>query len=110
MKINLSTVQAVELLLRDERARWSLEGARALVERMEQLEEDTGEEIELDVVALRCEWSEYETAESAARAYGWQRLGENLPEEDWEILCRDWLNEQTTVLSLASGGVVIQQF
>jgi len=36
------------------------EGQRALFEYLEGYEEDTGEEIELDVIALCCDFTEYE--------------------------------------------------
>ena len=59
----ISTSQAVTELLKDEYAQWSHEAATALVDWMEELEESTGEPIEFDPVALRCEFSEYTEAE-----------------------------------------------
>ena len=41
----------------------------ALFSHLEEMEEGTGEEMELDVVALCCEWSEYDSAEEAAEQY-----------------------------------------
>lgn len=38
---------------------FSYKGMRALFDYLEQYEDDTGEEIELDVIALCCEYSEY---------------------------------------------------
>ena len=55
----LSTNQAVTELMADEYANWSYEGATALVEWLEELEDSSGEPIEFDPVALRCEFSEY---------------------------------------------------
>ena len=45
----------------DENAAWSMAGAYALAEYVEQYEEDCGIEIEFDRVALRCEYSEHES-------------------------------------------------
>ena len=59
----ISTSQAVTELLKDEYAQWSHEAAAALVDWIEELEESTGEPIEFDPVALRCEFSEYTEAE-----------------------------------------------
>ena len=59
MKNTLNTHEAVSLLMADENAAWTMEGARALVEHLEQVEEDCGEETEFDRVALRCEYSEH---------------------------------------------------
>ena len=59
MKNTLSTSEAVSLLMADENAAWTMAGARALVEHLEQVEEDYETEIELDRVELRCSYSEY---------------------------------------------------
>ena len=42
----------------DRMENFSYEGMQALFDYLEQLEEDTGEEIELDVIALCCDYSE----------------------------------------------------
>lgn len=49
---------------------FTYEGARALFDYLEQYEEDTGERIELDVIALCCEYNEYENLEEFQRDYG----------------------------------------
>ena len=59
MKHTLSTYEIADSLYRDEYASWSYEGAQAMAEYLEQLEEDIGEEFEMDIVAIRCEFSEY---------------------------------------------------
>jgi hypothetical protein len=46
-------------LLQDEWANWSYEGAHALAEYLEELSEETGSNIELDIVSIRCEFTEY---------------------------------------------------
>ena len=65
----LSTSQAVQELMADEYANWSYEAATALVEWLEELEDSSGEPIEFDPVALRCEFSEY-TATDLVEEYG----------------------------------------
>ena len=50
----------IDAIVSDEYNSMSYEGARALFEYFEQLEEDIGEKIEFDCVAIRCEFSEYE--------------------------------------------------
>jgi hypothetical protein len=115
MKIILSTSQAADILLQDKNARWSYDGARALVEHLEQWEEETGEELELDVVELRCDWSEYKSAMEAARIYGWTE------ETEWDglwervrarILERSpvssvWL-DQTRLVDVYEGRAVVE--
>ena len=58
MKLQLSTNYAVDLLRRDEYAGWSYHGATALVEHLENLEDDLGEEITFNCIDFRCEYSE----------------------------------------------------
>lgn len=60
---------------------FSYEGLRALFDYLEQLEEDTGEEIELDVIALCCEYSEIEEYEEAYKEY----IGEDATRKDFII-------------------------
>ena len=108
MKQTLTTNQAANLLVADDNAGWSYAGARALVEYLENLEDDTGEEIEFDRVALRCDFSEYESAREAAEECGWEP-DEDADEDAIEEAALEWLNDRTTVIEF-SGGVIIQQF
>ena len=62
MKQTLTTYDIAEALVNDEDGGWSRAGAFAMAEYLEQYEEDTGEELDLDVVAIRCDYSEYATA------------------------------------------------
>lgn len=61
----LSTNQAVTELLADQYASWSYDEAVALVQFYEELEDQQGEAIELDLVAIRCAWTK--AAEEEAR-------------------------------------------
>ena len=74
----------------------------ALFDYYEQMEQDTGEEMELGVVAICCDWTEYATALEAAQAYGFD--GE---EEDKPFY---YLTNKTTVLMLDCGSVVVLNF
>ena len=49
---------------------FSYEGLGALFDHLEQYEEDTGEEIELDVIALCGDYSEYESLKAFQEDYG----------------------------------------
>ena len=108
MKKTLSTSEAADLLVADTNAGWSYEGARALVEHIEQVEEDTGEAIEFDRVAIRCDFSEYESALKAAEEYGWEP-DEDADEDALEKAAAEWLGDRTTVVTF-DGGVIVQQF
>ena len=73
----------------------------ALFDYLESYEEDCGVELELDPVAICCEWAEYESAVEAAESYGREFSDES------DAL--DWLREQTQVIEFQSG-ILIQQF
>ena len=101
MKHTLSTLEAATLLYNDEFADWSRGGAMALVEHLEQFEEDTGESIEFDPIAIRCDYSEYDSALEAAEQY--------TDECNNEETALEFLEENTTVIPL-KGGIIIQNF
>ena len=108
MKDTLSTSEVAHRLMEDESAGWSYDGACALAEYLESMEEGTGEEMELDVVAIRCDFDEYSTAKEAAEACGYEP-DEDDDEEDQERHALKWLNNHTTVIEF-DGGVIIQAF
>lgn len=102
----LSTYAAASMLKDDQYANWSMAGATAIVEHLEQLEEETGTPIEMDVVAIRCDYSEYETAVEAATEYGFE-VDDEEDEEEQEEAAIKWLEERTTVIQF-TGGVIVQ--
>jgi len=51
------------------RHNFTYEGKRALFDYLEQLSEDLGEDIELDIIALCCDYTEYENLEELQRNY-----------------------------------------
>ena len=69
MKTTLSTSDIARALKSDENAAWSWNGAKALAEYLEEYEESTGEEMELDICAIRCDFSEYANLEAWASYY-----------------------------------------
>jgi hypothetical protein len=113
MKATLSTSQAADLLKADSNACWSRAGAVALVEYLEELEEDTGTEIEFCPVAIRCDYSEYASALKAADDQGYEpnpNLGDDeQSEEDKEADALAWLQDQTQVIEF-EGGVIVRSF
>ena len=49
---------------------FSYEGLKALYDYLEEFEDDTGEKIELDVIALCCDYTEYENLKEFENDYG----------------------------------------
>ena len=101
MKLEINTYEAADILLKDEYAKWSRNAALALVEYSEALEEDCGESMDLDPVAIRCDWSEYE---SASEAYN-DIYAESMDETE----AMEYFEYHTTLI-VFEGGVLIQQF
>ena len=95
---------------------FSREALEALFNYLEEYEQDTGEDLELDVVGLCCEFTEYESAITAAADYG---VTSELEAEDYEDAesyedakeeeALDWLRDRTIVISF-DGGLIIQNF
>lgn len=96
-------------LLRDEYARWTYGATKALFDYYEQLSEEMEQDIELDPVAIRCDWTEHDSAWDAMLQY----QPEDMPTVDnsegmdlieisvaSEQLAREWLEERTTVLDV----------
>lgn len=84
--------------LMDRNGQFTYEGKRALFDYLENYEEETGEEMELDIVALCCEFSEYEN------------LAE-LQENYTNITNMEDLENRTTVIKiLDSDKFIIQDF
>lgn len=113
MKKTIGTTEAAMILIDDDNACWSRLGAFALVEHLERLEEELGEEVELDVVVIRCEYSEYESAFDAFKQYGYDEDYEDelkgMEEEEKEELALKYLKDRTTVIKF-NGGVIVQDF
>lgn len=88
----------------DRKDAFSYDGKRALFDYLTDLEADTGENIELDVIALCCEYNEYDSAIEAADEY--QEFDSGMT----EALALAYLQDKTTVIKLPKGGVIIQAF
>ena len=82
----------------DRRENFSYNGLKALYEYFEQYEEDTGAEIELDVIAICCDFSEYSDVKETYAIYqdDWEEIGED--EEEREEKAKEYLQENTTVI------------
>ena len=84
---------------------FSYAGLGELYEALEQLQDDTGEEMELDVIALCCDFSEYDLEELQTE-YG------DYEGEQWEDIdqASEWLNDRTCVIPVDSDRVIVQAF
>ena len=83
---------------------FSVPARRALFAHLEDYEKETCFELELDPIAVCCDFAEYPTALSAAQAYGFK---DGIDSKDETPL--EWLQNRTQVIEF-DGGIVIQQF
>jgi len=81
---------------------FSYNGKKALFDYLEQLSEDIGEAIELDVVALCCEFSEYKNLKEFNRDYSYS-IGH-------DVDCVDEIYDYTTVIPVGDETFIIQDF
>ena len=75
MKQTINGYDFIEAFKRANRSNnFSHEGLCALFEYLENMEQDTGEEMALDVIAICCDFSEYDTANEACTEMvsGWE--------------------------------------
>jgi hypothetical protein len=122
MKQTLTTYQAAQQLHDDKDGGWTWNGAQALVEYLEELEADMGEEIEFDRVALRCDFSEYESLVEWAEGYfgddAWRgelnadiddESGNSEDIEDVEEKIREYIHEHGQLIEF-NGGIIVSSF
>ena len=77
---------------------FTYEGLQALFEYLEQYEDDTGEEIELDVIGLCCEFYQYDNLKEFQDDYG----------KDYE--CIEDVENETMVVPVDEESFIIRQF
>lgn len=124
MKTTLNTYQIADALKADDNANWSHAGAMALAEYLEELEADTGEGMELDVVAIRCDYSEYASLQEWASEHfsddkqATDTLGLTLdmdgetPQEDDDEIdekIREFIHDRGQLIKF-DGGIIVSAF
>ena len=87
---------------------FSYDGLKALFDYLEEYEDDIGEELELDVVALCCDYCEYDSALECAKDYPFD-IDEDLDEDEQEEAALEYLRDHTTVIEFNTG-IIIQSF
>lgn len=87
----------------DRADQFSREGLELLFDHLEEMERDNGEETELDVVALCCDYTE-DTPESIAQDY---RIDLDGVDDDTDQAVMDYLCDNTTVVGQTSSGSII---
>lgn len=111
MKITLNESEFINRFMAIRPENFSREGLAALFAHLEELEDDLGEETEFDPIAICCDWSEHDSALEAAEAYGFKAEdSEDEKADKAEQAALTFLCDETTVLELSTGGVVVLNF
>jgi hypothetical protein len=87
---------------------FSYEGLSVLFDHLEQMESDNGEEIELDVIALCCDYYE-DTVKAIVENYSID-LSECEDEDEERETVRDYLQDKTTLAGETSNSFVYLAF
>ena len=82
----------------DRGEQFSYDGLKALYEYFVEYEEDTGTEVELDVIALCCEYAEYDNLKEFQADYG----------EKYESI--EDISDATALIPIDDNAFIIQQF
>jgi hypothetical protein len=93
----------------DRADQFSGRGLSALFDHLVEYEESSGEEMELDVVALCCDYIEYKSAIDACAQYTGFGCDIDLDDEDAEENALEWLIDRTYVVQF-DGGIIISEF
>ncbi len=88
---------------------FSYEGRKALFEYLEQYEEETNEKVELDVIALCCDYREFESALDCAKEHGYEEGVDLEPQGSLDLIevaeleekqAKEWLSDRTSVIEI----------
>lgn len=80
---------------------FSCDGKKALFDYLEQYEEDIGQEIELNIIDLCCEYNEYENLEEYLKNYDTNFLKEDYDdEEDFKKAVFEEIQNKTTLIKI----------
>jgi len=116
MKKTLTTYDITNELINDRNAGWSRAGAFALAEYLEEYEESTGEELELDVVTIRGDFSEYSSLQDWAHDYfsnAKEEMGfdesQDIDEEEFDERIREYIQENGQLIEF-KGGIIVSSF
>jgi len=107
MKMTLNTSQVAHQLFADKNAGWTWAGAMALAEYLEQYEAASNTEMELDVVAIRCDYSEYASLMDWAECYfGAGKVPDELHNDE---TIREHIQDNGEIVEF-DGGVIVSSF
>ena len=88
---------------------FSYNGLRALYDWFDEYEESCDTEVELDVIAICCDFCEYDSLDEIVSDYQIE-TGEDLDEDEKTEEILSHLNDHTTVIEVDKGGYILQNY
>ena len=88
---------------------FSYAGLRALFDHIEEVEEERGEQYELDVIALCCDWEEYDTEELLIQFGDWLERHEGEEDEEFAERLADAVGEIRGTIMRGDGGYIVSK-
>ena len=98
MKVTINETQFIDKFMQLRPNNFSYDGLIALFEWVEQYEEDTETEMELDVIGICCDFSEYDNLKDFQQDYS----------KDYESI--EEIENETLVIPIDDESFIIQQF
>ena len=98
MKVTINETQFIDKFMQLRPNNFSYDGLIALFEWLEQYEEDTETEMELDVIAICCDFSEYDNLKDFQQDYS----------KEYESI--EEIENETLVIPIDDESFIIQQF
>lgn len=113
----LSVSEAAHQLLNDDNANWSYEGAHAIADYLDDLQDDCSGDWSFNVVDVRCEYSELSAAD-LVDSYGYLHYRDLPSDGEWASNCEEIMEElrvlirdQThCLLELDNGSYIVGDF
>lgn len=106
--MTIGIFDVADMLINASEKAWTRSGALAMAEWLQDMEEDSGMEIEIDPIGILCGYTEYDSVMEAAGEYDWQPDTTEYADQQ-EAAARQFL-EKRTEIRLFSGGVLVLNF
>jgi hypothetical protein len=87
---------------------FSYDGLKVLFEYLEEYEDSTGSEVELDVIGLCCEFTE-DTPDEIAENYGFTFSEDDDDDDEKRENLIEWLSDRTLVCGVTNEGSIVYQ-
>lgn len=89
---------------------FSYYGWECIFDYIESVSDDTGENIELDIVSICCEYCEYTNVDDFVKDYGFEFSDDGLDDDEKLEEIRDYLNDNTTLFNCEDDCILFVNF